>query len=68
MIYALLVLFTTATVFGISAQNKKTAASKWKYEVVQAPYGYNTGILQIEQQKDTLIVQLTEWLLPIIKL
>ena len=56
MFYSFLVLFTIALVFNLNAQNTKTttAVSKWKYEVAQAPYGYNTGVLEIKQLKDTL--------------
>lgn len=52
--YAAIALFAITSVFGLSAQNKKAAVGKWKYEVAQAPYGYNKGILEIKEVKDKL--------------
>ena len=54
MFYAFVILFSTLSMFGLSAQNKKTAVGKWKYEVAQAPYGYNTGVIEIKETKDAL--------------
>lgn len=54
MFYAFVVLFFTLSMFGVGAQNKKTAVGKWKYEVPQAPYGYNTGVIEIKETKDAL--------------
>ena len=52
--YASVILFTMTSVFGLSAQNKKAAVGKWKYEVAQAPYGYNKGVIEIKEVKDKL--------------
>lgn len=54
VLYAIVVLLTITSVFSLSAQNHKTAIGKWKYEVAQAPYGYNKGILEIKEVKDKL--------------
>jgi hypothetical protein len=56
VLYAIIFLFTMTSVFSLSAQNKK-AVGKWKYEVAQAPYGYNNGVLEIKQEKDKLTGQ-----------
>lgn len=52
MFYAIVVLFTISSVFALSAQTKKKAVGKWKYEVAQAPYGYTNGVLEIKETKD----------------
>lgn len=52
--YATIVLFAITSVFVLNAQNKKAAVGKWKYEVAQAPYGYNKGVLEIKEVKDKL--------------
>ena len=56
VLYAIIFLFTMTSVFSLSAQNIK-AVGKWKYEVAQAPYGYNNGVLEIKQEKDKLTGQ-----------
>lgn len=53
--YAIVILSTMTSLFGLSAQNHKSAVGKWKYEVVQAPYGYNKGVLEIKEVKDKLV-------------
>ena len=58
MFYAFVVLFTTVCVFGVSAQDKNKPVGKWKYEVEQAPYGYNKGTLEIKKQKEALMGEL----------
>ncbi len=54
MFYAFVILFTTASVLTLSAQNKKSVVGKWKYEVAQAPYGYTEGTIEIKELKETL--------------
>ena len=43
-----------AITFTANAQTKKSAIGSWKFEVPQAPYGYDKGILLIVQQGDSL--------------
>ena len=47
--FALVVLFSF--VFVLTAQNKKKAVGVWKYEVAQAPYGYERGTLEVKELK-----------------
>ena len=54
MFYAFVILFTTNSVLTLTAQNKKSVVGKWKYEVTEAPYGYNEGIIEIKELIDTL--------------
>lgn len=49
---ALAITFTT------NAQTKKSALGSWKFEVPQAPYGYDKGIILIIQQGDSLTGEL----------
>ena len=48
--FALVVLFSF--VFVLTAQNKKKAVGVWKYEVAQAPYGYERGTLEVKNLKN----------------
>lgn len=57
--YATIVLFAITSVFGLGAQNQKAAVGKWKYDVPQAPYGYNKGVLEIKEVKDKLTGEVT---------
>ena len=43
-----------AITFTANAQTKKSAIGSWKFEVPQAPYGYDKGIILIVQQGDSL--------------
>ena len=52
MFFALVVLFSIASVFSLTAQNNKKAVGVWKYEVSQAPYGYDKGTLEIKELKN----------------
>ncbi len=54
LLYATVFLFAITSVFNLTAQNKKAAVGKWKYEVAQAPKGFDKGILEIKELKDTL--------------
>lgn len=50
IIFALVVVFSMVFVFSLTAQNKKKAAKGvWKYEIEQAPYGYDKGTLEIKE-------------------
>ena len=57
-----LLFFTLIIAIGITftanAQTKKSAIGSWKFEVPQAPYGYDKGIILITQQGDSLIGEL----------
>ena len=57
-----LLFFTLIIAVGITftanAQTKKSAIGSWKFEVPQAPYGYDKGIILITQQGDSLIGEL----------
>ena len=59
IILATIVLFAITSLFGLSAQNQKAAVGKWKYDVPQAPYGYNKGVLEIKEVKDKLSGEVT---------
>jgi hypothetical protein len=54
-----LLFFTLIIAIGITftanAQTKKSAIGSWKFEVPQAPYGYDKGIILITQQGDSLV-------------
>ena len=50
----LVVLFSIGFVFSLTAQNKKKAIGVWKYEVSQAPYGYDKGTLEIKEHEKEL--------------
>ncbi len=49
LVFAMIIATTFS--FQATAQNKKVTG-EWKYEVNQAPYGYNKGVLSFENQKD----------------
>lgn len=49
-IYTIAILLTTASLFALSAQNKKAIVGKWNYEATQAPYGYNKGVLDVKME------------------
>ena len=55
IIFALVVLFSMTFVFNLTAQNKNKAVGVWKYEVAQAPYGYEKGTLEIKELKNELM-------------
>ena len=55
LFYAFVILFITASGLTLSAQNQKDVVGNWKYEVAQAPYGYNEGTIEIKNLKDKLI-------------
>lgn len=46
-IYTIVILLT-ASLFALSAQNKKAVVGKWNYEAGQAPYGYNKGVFEVK--------------------
>ncbi|NLZ94221.1 MAG: hypothetical protein GX921_00140 [Bacteroidales bacterium] len=48
-IYIIAILLT-ASLFSISAQNKKAVVGKWSYEATQAPYGYNKGVFEVKME------------------
>ena len=52
MIFALVILLSMT--FVLTAQNKKKVVGVWKYEVAQAPYGYETGTLEVKELKNEL--------------
>lgn len=54
IIFTLVVLFSMTFVFSLTAQNKKNAVGVWKYEVAQAPYGYESGTLEVKKNKKVL--------------
>lgn len=54
MFFALVVLFSMTFVFNLTAQNKKKVVGLWKYEVAQAPYGYEKGTLEVKGLKKEL--------------
>lgn len=54
IIYAVVILVAMTSLSDAHAQTKKKAVGKWKYEVAQAPYGYNKGVLEIKETKDAL--------------
>lgn len=54
LLFVFTLVISLSTVFGLQAQNKNKAIGKWKYEVSQAPYGYDTGIIEIKEQKNVL--------------
>ena len=49
---ALIVLFSAVSLFSLTAQNNKKAVGVWKYEVSQAPYGYDKGTLEVKELKN----------------
>ena len=55
------VILLTASLFTLSAQNKKAVVGKWNYEASQAPYGYNKGVLdvklEVKEQEETLTAE-----------
>ena len=57
--YVAIVFFAISSVFGLNAQNKNVAVGKWKYEVAQAPYGYNKGVLEIKEVNEKLTGELS---------
>ena len=59
MFYVAIVFFAISSVFGLNAQNKNVAVGKWKYEVAQAPYGYNKGVLEIKEVNEKLTGELS---------
>ncbi|MGV8964067.1 MAG: hypothetical protein ACOH2V_11905 [Candidatus Saccharimonadaceae bacterium] len=52
LLFTLFVVFSISLVFNLTAQNKKKAIGVWKYEVAQAPYGYDKGTLEIKDHKN----------------
>ena len=61
IIHTIVILLSAASFFSLNAQNKKTisAVGKWKYEVTQAPYGYDKGLFEIKETKDSLTGEIT---------
>ena len=49
---ALIVLFSAVSLFSLTAQNNKKVVGVWKYEVSQAPYGYDKGTLEVKELKN----------------
>ena len=49
---ALVVLFSAVSLFSLTAQNNKKVVGVWKYEVSQAPYGYDKGTLEVKELKN----------------
>lgn len=47
------IIFAASISFQAEAQNKKVTG-EWKYEVAQAPYGYNKGVISFAEQKKEL--------------
>jgi hypothetical protein len=48
-------IIAVGIIFTSNAQTKKLAVGNWKFEVPQAPYGYDKGTILITQQGDSLI-------------
>lgn len=59
IIYAIAVLFTVTSLFGLCAQNKKEIVGKWNYQVTQAPSGFSKGVLEVKETKDALTGEVT---------
>ncbi len=52
---SILILMLLVGAMGITvAQNHKKATSEWKYEVPQAPYGYEKGTFSLTKDKDSV--------------
>ncbi len=51
MFFALVILFSMTFVFSLTAQNKKKAIGVWKYEVAEAPNGYDKGTLEFKEHE-----------------
>ena len=49
--FVLIVVFSMVSLFSLTAQNNKNAIGVWKYEVADAPYGYDKGTLEIKELK-----------------
>lgn len=53
-----ILIIAVGIIFTANAQTKKSAIGSWKFEVPQAPYGYDKGIILIIQQSDSLTREL----------
>lgn len=53
-----ILIIAVGITFTANAQTKKSAIGSWKFEVPQAPYGYDKGIILIIQQGDSLTGEL----------
>ena len=51
----LIVILLNCFMHFVDAQNNKSSKDVWKYEVAQAPYGYEKGKLILTYDKDVLI-------------
>ncbi|MBF6597457.1 MAG: hypothetical protein ITF98_04440 [Fermentimonas sp.] len=51
----LIVILLNCFMHFVDAQNNKSSKNVWKYEVAQAPYGYEKGKLILTYDKDVLI-------------
>lgn len=51
----LIVILLNGFMHFVDAQNNKSSKNVWKYEVAQAPYGYEKGKLILTYDKDVLI-------------
>lgn len=54
VLYSFILLSIFIFTANSSAIQPETVSGKWKYEVKQAPYGYQKGVLEITEKKDTL--------------
>ena len=51
----LIVILLNGFIHFVGGQNNKSSKNVWKYEVAQAPYGYEKGKLILTYDKDVLI-------------
>lgn len=54
LIFAFLVAIISSNVNAAVGQKNKEVVGEWKYEVPSAPYGYNKGVIVIEEKEGKL--------------
>nr|WP_319570852.1 hypothetical protein [uncultured Draconibacterium sp.] len=54
MFFVFIFVAATITVNASNSSNNKEVIGEWKYEVPNAPYGYNAGTIVIEEKESKL--------------
>ncbi len=49
-----LFMLATGAYFNANAQSNKSLVGEWKYNVPQAPYGYDKGVISFTEKEKTL--------------
>lgn len=54
IVFAFLLAIATQSIYAGVTPNNKEITGEWKYEVPTAPYGYQKGVLVINEKENTL--------------